>query len=157
MSDFIGIDIVGAKELAAKLDKLPGAVADEGVEYANKQVIKVMETYAPYKYIARSRVGWASEKQRRYVMMKISKGEMSVPYRRTQRQRGGWKPVGTGTNQIVVNEQPSTIYTMGDMTQALRHRLMGWETVSVRLQKHMNGIIGKFDEGVRKAIKILGL
>lgn len=54
-SDFIGIDITGDKELAAKLARLPLAVQDTAVEETNIYVVNIMKTYQAYQHIWRSR------------------------------------------------------------------------------------------------------
>ncbi len=156
-NDFIGISISGDKQFIAKLNRLPKEAQNLGTESANDYIIEIMRAYAPYKYIPRKVFGWASEKQRKFVMAKISKGEIDMPYKRTQGLRNAWKKVGDGVNQIVVNETPNAKFVMGERTQARRFSLMGWETEETRVKTRMPKILQKFDEGVRKAIKKLGL
>lgn len=157
MNELIGVDISGEKELVSKLNKLPKEAQDFGVETANTYILDLMRIYAPYQYISRKILGWASERQRKFVMAKISKGEIDVPYKRTQGLRNNWKTVGEGKNQIVVNETPSAQYVMSEGKQSHRFSLMGWETEVTRINTHMPKILQKFEEGVKKAIKKLGL
>lgn len=157
MTDFLGIDIVGEEIIAAAMAKLPGEVADQGVEEANRYVLDTMRTYAQYNYVGRDRVPWASEKQRRYVMMQISKGNIKVPCGRTQNLRKNWKLVGEGRNQIVANETPYAGFVMGEGMQGRRHNIMGWETETTRIKTRMDRILDRFNQGVRKAIAKLGL
>jgi hypothetical protein len=160
MSDFIGIDATGIPELQAKLAQLPAAVADDGVEAADKQIVNIMQAYGQYHYISRSQVPWASDKkqkQRRYVMAKMREGSIVVPYVRTQGLRNAWKTVGSGKTQIVVNESPYAGFVMGEGVQAHRFSLMGWETDLTRVRTHLSSIVQAFEAGARNAIKRLGL
>jgi hypothetical protein len=156
MSDFVGIDITDVEGVREALKELPDSVADNGVETVNDYLLDVFRTYAQYQYISRKRIGWVSDKQRRYVMMQISKGNITVPYRRTQAMRLGWQTIGSGQNQIIVNETPQAAFVMGD-SQSLRFNLMGWDTAQERVSDRMDKIADKFEEGANKAIKLLNL
>jgi len=156
MSDFLGIDTQGIPEIIQAMQDLPDAAADDGVEASNEYIINIMRSYAPYQYVDRKQVPWASEKQRRYVMMMISKGNMGVPYQRTQGLKQGWKAVGSGKDQIVVNEVPYAGYVM-DNPQARRFSLMGWDTMMERLSDRIDRIVVTFEAGVSKALRRLGL
>ncbi len=170
MNNFIGIDIAGDKEIAAKLAKLPVAVQDSGVIEANKYIVNVMQEYQPYKHIFRSRafpnlsfatpggkrkVGYSSWKQFQFVHALAAEGKL--PYSRTQKMRRGWKTVGQGRNQIVVNEVEYSGYVMGGGEQDRLHKKMGWKTMEDRVKDRMPRIVEKFDVGVKKSIKKVGL
>jgi hypothetical protein len=157
MGDFIGIDVHGIPELQAKLAQLPAAVADDGVEAADKQIVNIMQAYGQYHYISRQKVPFVSDKQRRYVMASIRQGTIKVPYERTQGLRNAWKTAGSGKTQIVVNESPYAGFVMGEGVQAHRFSLMGWETDLTRVRTHLSSIVQAFEVGARKAIKRLGL
>lgn len=158
MADFVGIEVIGLKELAARLDKLPEAAQDMGVEEANKKIVYVERMYAQYKYISvKQSGGWKSEKQRRYVMAMLRSGEMKIPYRRTQKLSRGWRTYGAGKTQIVANEVQYAQYVKDLPTQTQGHMLRGWDVIQTDLETHLKGILAAFEGGVKKAIKKLGL
>lgn len=157
-SDFIGIEIIGDKELVERLGKLSPEMQDAGVESANVYVINKERAYIPYKYVSTAQAGgWKSDKQRRYVMAAIRRGEISVPYKRTQELSKKWKVLGTGRNQIIVNEVPYSKWVKDIKTQTQGHMLRGWDVIQDDLRNWSKGILQKFEEGVRKAQKKLGL
>jgi len=149
MSDFIGIDIQGADEVAKRLEKLPYAVGDDGTEAANEYVLNKVRAYAPSH--KGEKFEWSSEKQRRYVF-----ATQKLPYNRTQRLRRGWQLLGSGRNQIIVNEVPYAKYVK-DEAQIVGHGKREWTKTSDDIKNSMTRILQKFDAGVKKAIKRLGL
>lgn len=161
MSDFIGIDITGLPELEAKLAKLPDAAADDGVEAANTYIVNVMREYQPYRSITRKSVygsSFKTDKQRRWFFAALRSGEIHVPYNRTQELRGSWKTAGDGRQQFVYSEDmPKAQYVMQDGHQNQLLKKMGWKTVETRMKERMSEIVRRFDAGVNKAIKRLGL
>ena len=158
MSELIGIDISGNKELAAKLDKLPAQAADFGVEYANEYILNMQRTYVPYKHVSVAQAGgWKSDAQRRYVMAKIRSGEISVPYNRTQTLRKGWKLVGKGRGQIVANEVDYAKWVKDIRSQSQGHMLRGWEVIPNELRNKAEQIVRRFEAGVKAGMKKLGL
>lgn len=157
MSDFVGINISGEKELAAKLARLPLAAQDDGVEAANEKIVKIERKYIPYKHVSVKQAGgWASDKQRRFVMARIRSGEIKVPYHRTQTLSKGWRTYGSGKNQIVANEVAYAPFVK-DFKQTRGHLLRGWDIVQNDLKNHFTSILAAFDGGVKKAMKRLGL
>ncbi len=138
---FLGIDISGDRSLASKLGQLVPAVEDDGVEFANEYIIRIMREYAPnMPPITRS--GALSGRK---------------PYRRTQTLRRNWKKMGAGKNQIVVNETPYGKYVMGSGTQSRVMAMRGWTTEKQRVEKRRGNIVRKYNAGVIKAIRRLGL
>ena len=152
MADFIGIDIAGDIEIRNKIKELPGAAADEGVETANIYILDIERAYAP------SHKGepfqWQSEKQRRAAFAKMRE-QGGPPYSRTQNLRKGWKTIGSGSNQIVVNEIPYAQYVKDPPIPG--HAQREWTSISQDVVTHLSKILSKFAEGVRKGIKKVGL
>lgn len=161
-NDFIGIDVQGIKELQAKLAKLPKAAQDAGADEAYDYLLNVLREYPPYKYVSRATgydgTPWFSEKQRRYVMAAINEGTI-VPGRsnRSQEMAKGWKKHGSGAAAFIANEVPYSGYLMGDDSQSRHMAKIGWKTLSKVTQERLSKIVEKFDAGVKKAIKRLGL
>ena len=170
MNNFIGIDVVGEDVIAKKLAALPRAVQDIAVVEANNYIVNIMREYDSYKHIWRSRaftnlrfttpsgkvkIGYASWKQFKKVHAMAAEGKF--PYQRTQTMRRGWKTVGAGRNQIVVNEVDYAGFVMGENTQDRLHKKMGWKPMEARIKQRMAKILDKFDAGVKKAIRKVGL
>jgi len=149
-NSLIGIDIQGIATIQNRLNKLPGLAKDMGVEAANEYIVNLMKVEPP---VPNKPFVWSSEKQRRYVMAKISRGEWTG---RTQGLRKGWKPVGKGYKQIVVNEVPSAQFVQGD-NQIIGHKTNNWQTIEMNLKNKGKEILKKFEGGVKSALKKLKL
>ena len=156
------VDIVidGLEELRGKLDRFPKAAQDGAGNMVSDYTLNIMREYVPYAYVPfKSAYGnWFSEKQRRYVMARISEGTIrpGAPSR-TQTLRGGWKKMGEGADSLVVNVVPYAGYVVGDADQARMHKKIGWWTVGQRLKERAGEIERKAKAGVDKVMKELGL
>lgn len=161
-NDFIGIDVQGIEELKKKLGKLPTEAQDAGADEVYDYLLNVLRGYPPYKYVSRATgydgQPWFSEKQRRYVMAAINRGDITPGSpNRTQIMSKGWKKHGTGRQAFLANEVPYAQYLMGDDTQSRHMQKIGWKTLAEVTKERLDKIIAKFDAGVKKAIKRLGL
>ena len=159
-NEFIGIDVIGPKEVQAKLAKLPEAAQDAGVDEANAYLLNVVRTYPPRASVSRAQAygqTFQSDKQRRWFFAALNSGEISVPYRRTQDLSRSWHILGQGKKSILVNESPYAHFVQQKETQANMMRLIGWKAVEDIVQERMAKILEKFDAGVKKAIHKLGL
>lgn len=149
---FIGVDIAGIKEIQDALKKLPDAVADAGVENANKYMLEVEKKYAP------SHRGqpfkWQNAAQRKAAMAAMRK-QGGPPYRRTQTLRRGWKLLGNGRNQILVNEVPYARFVKDPPIPG--HAAREWTSLEQDVKKSTPKLVAKFEEGARKAIKRIGI
>ena len=149
-NSLIGIDIQGIATIQNRLNKLPGLAKDMGVEAANEYIVNLMQVQPP---VPNKPFVWSSDKQRRYVMAKISKGGYT---RRTQELRNAWKTVGNGYQQMVVNETPYADYVQGD-NQIIGHKTNNWQTIEMNLKNKGKEILKKFEGGVKSALKKLKL
>lgn len=159
MTNFVGIDISGNKEIAKKINGLYPQAAAAGTESANEYIVDSIRIYPPYSYVPLSKVGgFVSDRQRRYVMAMIAQGNITPGQsNRTQRLAQGWQTVGSGVNQIVVNEVDYAPYLHEITGQTQMHMLQGWQVLPEFIANRMDAIIRKFDAGVKKAIRRLGL
>lgn len=157
--DFVGLDITGLEAVSSILSQLPAEAADGGVELANEYLVDALHEYPPYSHVPISAVGgFVSDKQRRKVMAMIRSGEITPGQsNRTQRLAQGWQVMGTGANQIVINEVPYGVYEYDPSQQTQMHMLQGWQIMPEFLQNRMDQIIRKFSAGVKNAISKLGL
>jgi len=149
---FIGIDISGDIEIKQKIQQLPDAAADEGVETANEYIINIERNYAP------SHKGepfqWSSDRQRRAAFANM-RAQGGPPYSRTQTLAKGWKTVGSGRTQIVANEVPYAKFVKDPPIPG--HAAREWTSIAQDMVTHLDKILAKFSEGVRKGIKKVGL
>jgi hypothetical protein len=159
MSDFIGFEVKGLKELQDKLKRLDDEAIGAGIEMANEYIVNYERTNQPtYTYVSIEQAGgFVSEKQRRFVMASLDDGTMQIPYKRTQDLANDWQVLGKGINQIVVNENPAAPWVKDIKTQSRMMFLRGWTVIQQDIQERMTEIIRKFDAGVKKAIKKIGL
>lgn len=158
MNDFIALELIGLKELQTKINRLPDAAADEGVEEASLYMVNVLRQYPPQKRVTIAQAGgWKSDKQRRWFFAALRRGEIQVPYHRTQQLADGWKILGYGKSSFIANETSYAKYVMGDGDQSRMHELIGWQKLQAFLTARAQQIIRKFDAGVKNAIHRLGL
>jgi hypothetical protein len=171
MTDFLGVDVSGVDEIAAKIKKLPGVVQDYVVDDLSKYYINVFKTsQPPQKFVTRAQaypnavirsprgkriVGFFSWAQFKFVMALWSQGK--VPHRRTQAMRNAWRQVGEGERSFIVNDAPGAQFVMGDETQSRHEKLVGWQTVGVMISSHMPQAMKKVDAAIVKAFRKLGL
>ena len=149
-NSFVAIDIQGITTIQERLKKLPDMAKDMGVESANEYIVNAMQVQPPKPTRP---FQWSSDKQRKFVMAKISRGEWSG---RTQELRNGWKTLGSGWKQMVVNEVPHAEFVQGD-NQIIGHKTNNWQTTAMVLKTRGKEILTRFDAGVKKALKKLKL
>ena len=152
MSGWIGIDITGIETLKQRLARLPKEAKDAAVETADAYLLQKLRTYPPK---SGGKFKWKSDKQRKAVMAKLRE-QGGPPYQRTQELRTGWKTEGKGFQQIIANEVPYADFVMGDNQQP-GFPGRGWKKAGEILANNARRVLDKFEEGVRKAIKKVGL
>ena len=146
------ISISGMETILQRLRKLPKEAGDAGVEEANKYMLNILRKYPPR---SSAPFQWTSDKQRRFVMAKLRE-QGQAWYTRTQTLSRGWKLEGKGQSQIIRNDVPYTEFVQ-DRNQIQGHRVRGWMTVNTMLKEKGKNILKKFDQGVKKALRKLGL
>lgn len=170
MSDFIGIDITGDKEIMTALQKLPTEVGGEVVDSLSKYIIDVYKHYPTPKRVSRAEAfpnlsittpsgktlqGYSSWAQFKKIMSLVSSGQ--VPYKRTQTLRNNWKQYGSGMKSIIANETPYSGYVMGSNTQQSRHlRMIGWMNFDKIFTERREQINRKMSAAINKALSKLG-
>lgn len=157
--DFIAIDIVGLKELQAKLKGLPEAAQDAIVDDVSKYYLNVLREYPPRKYVSRMEAygqTFFSDKQRRYFFAALADGRIQTPYNRTQALSKGWKQIGRGKESILANEMPYADLVMGEGQSRMSQKI-GWKTLPDIIKERWAKAMEIADAAVKKAIKKMRL
>lgn len=151
----IGIDITDLHTLEKKLQRLYPELADKGVERANEYILDVVRRYARPAY-PNEPFFWSSEKQRRAYFASDGFGH-GIPYSRTGLLGAGWDLLGYGRNQIIVNYVPYAKWVKQIETQIIGMKFRDWDVTEQDIKPRLSWISRRFNEGVRDAIKDLGL
>jgi hypothetical protein len=154
----IGIDIEGITPLVRGLHNLPGAIRDEAGDAVAKYLRNVLQNYPPQKRVPfREAYGPMSAKQRRFFFAALKRGEITVPYKRTQTLRNNWEIVGAGETAILVNETPYAHLVMGEGEQARMMEMIGWKTTDAVVEEREARISEVAEGAAKRAIRKVGL
>ena len=149
---FIGIDISGDDALKGKMGKFTEELEGYGVESANDYILNVERQYAPSH--KGEPFAWQSDEQRRAAFANM-RAQGGPPYSRTQELARGWHTLGSGKNQIVVNEVPYAKFVKDPPIPG--HAQREWKSIAQDMKERAGRILDKFLEGVRKAKNAAGL
>lgn len=130
-------------------------------QVAHYGALSLKESYPAYKYVSRAEAypdapagpGWFSDRQRRYVMAKMRKGEIAIPYQRTDTLKQGWQSTGVG----IKNTVPYSRYVQGSMSQSQHENLVGWPTTRNWLKEHIGQIIDRARPVIAEALRMTKL
>jgi hypothetical protein len=159
LSDFIGIDVLGDTELRGKLARLAPCVQDAVADEVGPYLLHVLQTYPPPHHVSRKAAygkSFQTARQRKWFFWALDNGLINVPYHRTQGLRNAWKRIGSGREQILVNESEAAIWTMDDQRQARLNKLVGWQTIGLILRERASEIRRKGEAGMKKGIRKAG-
>jgi len=162
--DRINVTVTGLDHIRARLEELPDAVGNDGVEAADNYLLNILisKEIPPYRYVSRRQAygrTFFSDRQRRFVMAGIRSGKITIPYKRGGKTSGiqsQWKIIGTGKSAYLENDAPGAIYLYSEM-QANQPRLVGWKRIETIVDAYTKKIGDAFERGARKAIRRLGL
>jgi hypothetical protein len=158
-NDFIGVDLLGLKELTAALDSLPDEIKDTVSDDVGKYVLNVFRGYPPQKSVSRRLaygVPFFTDKQRRWFFANLNEGKLEIPYKRTQRLSKGWKKLGEGQNTIIVNEEPHADVVMGE-GQSRHAAKIGWQQMDDIIEARKDRIMEIANAGIKKALRKMKL
>ena len=154
-------DILGDKELVAKLEKMPFEVADTVVGEVQDYLLNVLRSdQPPPKYVTRKAaygVSFFTPKQRRWFFASLADGSINVPYQRTQGLSKGWQIVDRGIAGYIVNPTPGAKFVVGDGTQSRHEKMVGWKTVGQQIKDRAGKIAKIVDAAAKKALRKLKL
>lgn len=155
--EFIGLDIIGEKEIAALLAQLPEEVQNMAVDDIAEYLLNVLRTYPPQQSITRKQAyeqTFFTNKQRRYFFYALNAGIIQVPYRRTQTLRRGWQKIDQGKNAILVNQTPYADWMMGGHQSRMASKT-GWKKIEAIIKERADQIERRLVAAAEKAIKKL--
>lgn len=98
------------RRLALDLPHITGRVA-----YKWAQRTRAVLKSTPYPERNTQRMRWVSERQRRYVMAAIRRGDITVPYTRTGNIANRWSAQRLDTGAILKNSADYARYVVGDV------------------------------------------
>jgi len=157
----IKVELLGVKEIVAKLERLPEEVADYALGDVQDYMLNVLKSDQPPKnYISRKQAygqSFQSDKQRRWFFANLKEGNINVPYRRTQALSKGWHKVRSGLFGYIVNNTPGAVFVLGERKQSRHEALVGWKKVSQQVSDRAEKIGQIIDAAARKAIRKLHL
>ena len=144
----VKVSIRGVEAVQAFIRALPRGTVKVGLQAFTEYIIGNMghglKHYQPYKYISLKKAygGFASDKQRRYVMARIREGSIDpgVPHRTGNTQRA-WTMVETngGYGYTIKNPTEGAYFTASDEGQANLNALAGWRKVSKVIEDNLAG------------------
>jgi hypothetical protein len=113
------------RRLAVELPPVTNRVA-----YKWAQNTRAVLKSTPYPERNNQRMRWVSERQRRYVMAAIRRGDIQVPYNRTGNLANRWSAAQTPTGAVIRNSAGYAEYVIGDARtgsgQYWMHRNRWW-------------------------------
>jgi hypothetical protein len=144
MASKFSITVEGLEQLQHRITSLPDEAKAEILDSVSAYSIQVLRAeQPPYRYVSRARaygrqkggMGWFSDKQRRYVMAKIRRGEIHIPYGRTGKLARGWTAVRTKERVTFGNKTVYAPYVIGFAAQSRHEKLVGWKMITDTLRK----------------------
>jgi hypothetical protein len=160
VSDFVGVDVRGLKELQQKLSRAPGFIQDAVTEDVADYMIEVFRQQPPPRHVSRRAAygrTFQSRRQQAWFFWALNAGIISVPYRRTQATRRGWKKVGSGRELIIANESEGAVWTMDDQKQARLNALVGWKKVGDHIRERSRQIVRRAEAALAKGLRKAGI
>lgn len=155
----VKIDILGDKEIEAKLSKLPVEAANYAIGDVQDYMLNVMRSDQPSPtFVSRKEAygkSYFSESQRRFLGWLYSEGK--VPYHRTQEFSRAWHIVKRGLFGYIVNNAPGAVYVVGERKQSRHEAMVGWKKASQQIADRRDKINAIIDAAAKKAIRKLGL
>ena len=156
----------GLDQVASRFESLPEEYRDQAFLEISEYALDVLKNDQPkYKYVSRAEAypdadylpGWFSQRQHRYVMGKISSGEIVIPYRRTGALAEAWNLSKTDETYVFSNPSPAAQWAYGEK-QARQLALVGWKKLSrivagaftFRSSKFRNAVAEAYQRAIRK-------
>lgn len=121
----VQVDASAARRMLAVVENPPKE--DMAAAVADANVLPAIQNYPPQ---SGKKMQWASDKQRRYVIGAIRRGEIQVPYRRSGDYGGSFQKIPIPDGVSLASQLPSAPYVRGmDPPQAAYHR-GNWEPLN---------------------------
>ena len=159
-------NVKGVSKVVAWLKGMPKGVQAVAVDAVSDYILgddqqgtrHGLRHYVKYRYVSRKQAygqTFVSDKQRRYVMAAIARGEIMPGYpRRTGRMQRGWtKEAISQTSRMISNREPYTKWVMGQQSQANQPRLVGWRKMMDVAGTNLRGAARWAETKVRQYLK----
>ena len=149
------IEIEGLAQLIKKLDKLGRLDSVKaGIRAAAVHISGIVSKYPSQKHVPISAVGgWKSDKQRKWFFANLRKGNITIPYRRTDALKHRWTTSirDHGFTAIIGNNTPYARFVMGDKQTAMMQKI-GWKTTDTVAKEEKKRVQEYVFDAVRRAI-----
>ena len=153
------ITIRGADQIMSRIRSLPDETRKQIYEDVGEYGLTVIREYPKQRSVSRAQAypnapagpGWFSDKQRKYVMAKIRRGDIKVPYSRTQTLANSWKATATKDDLVFSNMQKYAPYVMGNAAQSNHEKLVGWKKIVDIIDGKLSFKSSKFRDVVMSA------
>lgn len=164
MSGFVSVDptaFIQMDRLKRKFGELLTAdLVAIGAEAAARYMLNIFvrKEIPPYRHITLKQAygqTFKSDKQRRYVMMMIRKGNIKIPYQRRSPRSGlstMWFMEGSGSNLLLVNKAPYSPYVYGEEQSRLL-AMGGWRKASAITEEYQKRATDAAARAISKRIK----
>jgi hypothetical protein len=128
----IGIEIQGIPAVQAALAKAGSdATMHKCTQAVGEYMRGQLRKYPPYQYVSRARAygkPFQSDKQRRWFFAALRSGELTLPYRRTDKLKAGWKLTWFGANDLYLTNDVEYAHFVQESPQARMMTYIGWRT-----------------------------
>jgi hypothetical protein len=152
-NDLIGIDFENDEFIQNVLPRLPQEIRDAATDDVSNYLLNILRSYPSYRYVSRKEaygVSFFTDKQRRWFFANLD--NLDIPYKRTQELSKGWQIVGSGENQILVNDAPHAGLAYGDK-QSRHLAAIGWKKLPDILKERQERIQAIIKAAVKKAMR----
>lgn len=146
------------RRLLARLES--GEPAKAGLKAMGGYLRGKLRAYPPKRGAGPSRASvygqpFVSEKQRRWFFAALKDGSLSLPYRRSSHlaKRWGQSEEDGGWTQVVGNDATYAPWVVGNESQSLYMKAMGWSTTADVVEREADAAFRTFVTGFRQAMQ----
>lgn len=166
MADDIKVNLrYNPPALMQEISNLPSNVRGPAVLAASFYLVgdesHGLRHYVQYRYVTRAAAygqTFSSDRQRRYVMAAIRRGEITPGVEhRTGATRAGWGVNPSGVKTTIVNSERGAFYTVGDPGQSRHEAMVGWRRLGLIVASNEKGMIAEAERVAQAIIREKGL
>lgn len=158
------IQLIGKEELLAKLESLGNLdAAKAGLMAAGLYLKGRLSVYPQQQRLTRESVygsAFKTPRQRRAFFAKLRSGEIQVPYHRgtspnSERFKAAWtaQAENDGMSVVIGNDTSYGPMLMGDDTQSIYMRRVGWRKVGEIVDEERDVVVGMVSDALDTAVE----